>query len=310
MIPLKLTVDGVTKNLWQIFEPDKNPGNTEAAKIAFAISHLMFPTEVKLTSETYCRNSDRTANYELKKINNVNAKAKPEFTWSKLKAVYAKRLLAFLKFKYNYKDGDGNIQPEEAPTIGVTYLDFTGERTIEAYLGQTIDGTLVEYEESYSGYNYTTEWTQDTITADEERILCDSPSESGLYTDDGNIGDVYSIEIPLNQSGKIKVRLRDSNNYDEIESYTCTRVRIEIESAGNWAIYLDRTRNGAYEQFAYFSFSVLNSLSEYLTVEATNSPTSDADVEKAYNMRLLKEAYEGTQKVQYWENFRVAFPER
>ena len=41
---------------------------------------------------------------------------------------------------------NGEIQPEEAPNIAITYNDFTGIRTIQTYLGQTIDGTLVEYD--------------------------------------------------------------------------------------------------------------------------------------------------------------------
>ena len=144
MIPLILEVDGVRKDLWEIMEPGESYGSTLEEKIAFALSRGMFPSEVKLTSETYCRDADRTANYELENITNVNAKAKPEFTWTMLKAVYVRRLLNFLKFTYNYKDGNGDVQPQAAPVIKVTFMDFNGTRTINAYLGATIEGTLKE----------------------------------------------------------------------------------------------------------------------------------------------------------------------
>ena len=156
MIPLRLAVYdetnqtwGDTKDLWEIMEPDGAYGATEQEKKAYAIKRCMYPSEVKLTSETYCRDSDRTANYELENITNVNAKAKPSFTWNLLRAEYAQRLLTFLGLTYDYKDSGGNIVPKKAPKIRVTYRDFLGERTIEAYLGQTIEGTLVEYEAPY-----------------------------------------------------------------------------------------------------------------------------------------------------------------
>lgn len=145
MIPLVLEVDGVRKDLWEIMEPGESYGSTIEEKIAFALARGMFPSEVKLTSETYCRDSDRTANYELENISNVNAKAKPEFSWTMLKAVYVRRLLNFLQFTYDYKDANGDIQPQPAPVIKVTYMDFNGSRTINAYLGATIEGTLKEY---------------------------------------------------------------------------------------------------------------------------------------------------------------------
>ena len=34
----------------------------------------------------------------------------------------------------------------DAPVILIAYRDFTGTRTIATYLGQTIEGTLLEYE--------------------------------------------------------------------------------------------------------------------------------------------------------------------
>lgn len=158
MIPLKLAVlqnnnTYTLKNLWEIFDPQDVNGfhnlPTEQAKINKAIQLKMFPTEVKLSAETYCRNSDRTADYELEIIQNINAKAKPEVTWSLIKAEYIENLLNFLGWKYDYKQTIEGIQvivPENAPTIMVQYYDFVGTRTIKAYTGQSIEGTLVEYE--------------------------------------------------------------------------------------------------------------------------------------------------------------------
>lgn len=143
MIPLK--INGL--NLCQIFEPEIDfSGYTDEQIIEYSIKHLMFPTEAKLTSETYCRDADRTADYELENITNVNAKAKPEFTWDYLRADYVERLLTYCGFKYNYKNGNF-IVPETAPTIDITYRDFIGMRTAHTYLGQNIDGTLTEIEE-------------------------------------------------------------------------------------------------------------------------------------------------------------------
>ena len=52
-----------------------------------------------------------------------------------------------LKFKDDYHDStSGQIKPEEAPVIKVTYKDFLRERTINAYLGQSIEADLVEYD--------------------------------------------------------------------------------------------------------------------------------------------------------------------
>ena len=153
MIPLRIGIydneleEWVTKDLWQIMEPSVNFAfMTEEQKIAYAIQHHMLPTEVKETAETYCRDAERTANYELENITNVNAKAKPEFTWSLLKAVYVQRLLEFIGYTYNYKNSSNVIIPKTAVTIKITYLDFIGMRTIDTYLGQTIEGTLVEYD--------------------------------------------------------------------------------------------------------------------------------------------------------------------
>lgn len=106
---------------------------------------LVLPTSVTLTSETYSRNAERTADYELMELTIVNRKAKPEFTWELIPAEYVARLMAELNYDYNFISNDV-VVPREAEPITVTYRDFTGMRTINAYLGQTIDGTLVEYD--------------------------------------------------------------------------------------------------------------------------------------------------------------------
>jgi hypothetical protein len=105
----------------------------------------MFPTEVALTSETYSRDAERTADYELENLTLVNRKAKPEFTWSLIRADYVANLLIYLGYTYEFKDAKGEIVPVEAQDISVTYQDFIGTRTINAYLGQTLEGVLVEY---------------------------------------------------------------------------------------------------------------------------------------------------------------------
>ena len=110
-----------------------------------SIEARMLPTEVFLTSETYSRNASRTADYELEELTLVNRKAKPEFTWELLRADYAQKLLQFLGYTYQFADAEGAIVPVEAPSISIKYWDFIGFRTINAYMGQTLEGTLVEY---------------------------------------------------------------------------------------------------------------------------------------------------------------------
>ena len=145
MIPLKIN----NKNLWEIMDPSDTNNfrslTTEEEKIALAIKLQMFPTEVRVSAETYSRDADRTANYELEELVLVNAKAKPEFTWSYLKYEYAKNLLEECAFKYDYKNTEGEIVPITAPAIIVYFNDLIGARTIDAYLGQSIDGVLEEY---------------------------------------------------------------------------------------------------------------------------------------------------------------------
>lgn len=143
MIPLKIN----GKTLYEIFDPDTfDPSWDEKTLIANSLDRQMFPTEVALTSETYSRDAERTADYELENLTIVNRKAKPEFTWSLVRATYIEKLLAFLGYNYNFKNVEGIIVPIEAENISVTYRDFIGMRTINAYLGQTLDGVLVEYE--------------------------------------------------------------------------------------------------------------------------------------------------------------------
>lgn len=143
MILLKINY----KHLCSIFEPDLNlTGWTEERIKEYSLSKGMYPSTVDLASETYSRDAERTADYELENLILVNRKAKPEFTWDLIKAEYVERLLSFLKYNYNFKDADGTVVPRKAEDISIEYYDFVGKRTITAYMGQTIDGTLEEYE--------------------------------------------------------------------------------------------------------------------------------------------------------------------
>lgn len=142
MIPLKIN----NTHLCKIFDPTLDISAWTDKQIQdYSIENQMFPTEVTLTSETYSRDASRTADYELENLIIVNRKAKPVFTWDIIKADYVKNLLSFLDYTYNFKNANGEIVPVDAEDITVEYYDLTGLRTIVAYLGQTIDGTLVEY---------------------------------------------------------------------------------------------------------------------------------------------------------------------
>ena len=143
MIPLKIN----NKHLCQIFEPGLDISGWSTQQIQdYSISKKMFPTAVGLVSETYSRNAERTADYELENLTIVNRKAKPEFTWTLIEANYVTELFNFLDYTYNFVGNDGDVVPVEAPKIRIEYYDFVGLRIIDAYLGQTIEGTLVEYD--------------------------------------------------------------------------------------------------------------------------------------------------------------------
>lgn len=151
MIPLK--INGLS--LYEILEPETfDPAWDEQTLIEKSIRARMFPSEVALTSETYSRDSDRTADYELENLVIVNRKAKPEFTWALISAAYVAKLLAFLNYTYDFKNDADVIIPVEAEDISITYQDFTGIRTINAYLGQTLDGVLVEYNDELYWENF------------------------------------------------------------------------------------------------------------------------------------------------------------
>lgn len=137
-IPLK--INGM--HLCEIFTPEAVASMSSTQKEQYSLQEAMYPTEVLLTSETYSRNAERTSDYELEDLLIVNRKAKPEFTWEIIKQEYVQRLLEFLGYTYNFKDENGVIEPVEAENILITYIDFVGERTINAYLGQTLEGTL------------------------------------------------------------------------------------------------------------------------------------------------------------------------
>lgn len=139
--------------IWKIMLPDPDSlGYEEWENLTLeqqkeqALKLKMLPESYKVTAETYCRNSERTANYELENITNVNAKSKPEFNWSLLRAEFLTNLLTFVKFRHNYKNEYGEVVPEPAPKLKIKFRDLLGDRTVEAYLGATIETTLVEYD--------------------------------------------------------------------------------------------------------------------------------------------------------------------
>lgn len=141
MIPLKIN----NTHLCKIFEPGLSiAGWTEKQIQTYSINKMMFPTEVNLTSETYSRDAERTADYELEFLTLVNRKSKPEFIWNHIRADYVENLMSFLGYTYNFKNSENVVIPVPAPDILVQYQDFVGERTIHSYLGQTIDGVLIE----------------------------------------------------------------------------------------------------------------------------------------------------------------------
>lgn len=143
MIPLKIN----HTHLCQIFEPELDiAGWSDDAIQSYSISKMMFPTSVALTSETYSRDAERTADYELEHLTLINRKTKPEFVWGLIRREYVEKLMQFLNYTYGFKNAEGYIVPVDAPTYVISYLDFTGTRTINSYLGQTIEGTLEEYE--------------------------------------------------------------------------------------------------------------------------------------------------------------------
>lgn len=142
MIPLKIN----GKQLVEIFEPDAAKSlTTEDAIKRYSINKQMYPTSVDVSAEVYSRDTERTANYELETLVLVNRKVKATFTWSVIKASYVKSLLEFLNYTPSFKNSDGDIVPRDADLFDITFWDLTGERTIKAYLGQTIDSELKEY---------------------------------------------------------------------------------------------------------------------------------------------------------------------
>lgn len=142
MIPLKIN----GKHLVEIFDPTAAAAlETDEAKIRYSLKKQMYPSSVELNAETYSRDAERTANYELEDLTLVNRKVKPIFTWEVIKADYVKKLMEFLEYKTNYKNLLGEIVPVDAPVYRITFYDLTGERTIDSYLGQTIECELKEY---------------------------------------------------------------------------------------------------------------------------------------------------------------------
>ena len=144
MIPLLIN----NKHLCEIFAPADTIDIatwTDAEINAFSLKRQMYPTSVDLISETYSKDAERTADYELEYLTEVNRKAKPAFTWDLIRADYVKALLEYLGYNYDFKNAEGVIVPRSAANIAITYWDFIGIRTIQSYLGQTIEGQLIEY---------------------------------------------------------------------------------------------------------------------------------------------------------------------
>ena len=139
MIPLKID----NKHLIDIMDPTAAAGLTDAQKIQKSYELKLYPSEVTLNSETYSKDAERTANYELEDLTLVNRKDKPEFVWDYLKAIYVERLLSYLGYHFNFKV-TGSVVPEAAQTFSIEYLSFIGTRIMTAYLGQTISATLIE----------------------------------------------------------------------------------------------------------------------------------------------------------------------
>lgn len=149
MIILKIanSVNGTLKNIWEIMDPNYDWSSlTEAECVNRALKEHMIPTSYKVNCETYCKDADRTSDYELENIKNVNYKCKPEFVWQYLKPIYLSNLLSFIHFKDTYYDQQGIIQPENAPIFKVYFRDILRVKEIKAYLGATIDVELVEHE--------------------------------------------------------------------------------------------------------------------------------------------------------------------
>lgn len=152
-LPIKIN----NKNLYEIMltEEQIKAWETELGKLRslwtdeevdqVSTSSQLYPSSVVTTSETYSRDAERTADYELEDITVVNRKAKIEIEWNIIKYDYVVQLMAFLEYTYNFKIDDV-ITPVKAPTFVIAYNDFIGQRTMDTYLGQTIDGTLEEYE--------------------------------------------------------------------------------------------------------------------------------------------------------------------
>ena len=150
-IPLKIN----GKQRCEIFEPDVASNMTTSEMVEYSLSKHMYPTSVEVDSETYSRNAERTADYELLNLLLVNRKAKATFTWDLLEADYVKKLFQFLNYTYDFKDAEGVIVPVEAEDILITYIDLTGERTMITYLGQTIHCEFVVYDDVLYAQNLT-----------------------------------------------------------------------------------------------------------------------------------------------------------
>lgn len=138
---------------------------TDEEILQCSVEACVYPTEVTVDAEQYSKNAERTANYVLEDLTIVNCKSKVTFVWSYLKASYLSNLLTELEFDYDFEIND--IVYSKTPNIiTVTYWDFIGVRTINAYMGQSISGNLIQYDDyDTSTWNSSTkQWNKNTST--------------------------------------------------------------------------------------------------------------------------------------------------
>lgn len=116
------------------------------------LSQKLVPTEVHVSSETYSRNLDRSADYVLSAGSMVNRKAKIELTWDLIKCSNVTTLMQNLNYAYDFVDPlTEEVVPKDLQTYKIEYKDFTGTREAIMYLGQTIEADQTEYLLTESG---------------------------------------------------------------------------------------------------------------------------------------------------------------
>jgi len=297
MIPLKIN----GKNLCSIFEPDISfVGLSDEQMKQWSIDHQMYPSEVKVTSETYSKDAERKADFELEKVILTNAKAKPEFTWSYLRADYASRLLIYLGFTYNYKDVAGEVVPKEALPIAVTYWDFNGMRTIQSYLGQTIEGTLVEHATTVQTtvYSYTTQ----AVTV---------PVKNVEYF----VGPLTELSIAKNwimasdAGNQLRVSKRSITG-EIIEQTAASKVVFTLDQKIQVYSMIDEVLTLAWEM-TFSDYNAIYAADTYrITIQAFVTATTTDDMSDIMDGIVSSSLVTSTVQTLFWEEFRIAFPER